>query len=183
MDAVNQLAEYSGWHVIIVLMLVLFAVEGILKAMSYFWGKVKAYIHREDTVMEAVDEHDSINKKLDDLTVKVNDISNAVDLIKEQNKKFQEQIGELQSKNDLMDKKFIAVEENEKSFQEHLQNNTRAFIIGQYHQFRQDGYIDDMSLYNLEECFKCYKKNGGNGFLDEAMSQIRKLPRTDTIGK
>lgn len=184
MDAVNQLAEYSGWHVIIILVLVLFGVEAVLKAGSYLWGKLTSRIRKEDSVMDAVDEHDTINKKLDDLADQVNTISDAVHSIERQNKIFQRQIDELNLKNGETAKVVARIEENEKRIQNHLQNNTKAFIIQQYQEFvEKRKCIDGQSLEHLEACFECYKENGGNGHLDDNMRQIRELPRISSIGK
>lgn len=180
MDVINQLAEYSGWNVILVLVIVLFSVEAVLKAGSYFWEKAKARFKKEEVVFDAVDEHDDINKKLDTLAEKVSSISDDVALIKKQNDAFQGQIDELNSKSDLLSEQIVKIEGQEKRIQKHLLDDTKGFIVGQYHRFYyQMKCIDDISMQNLEDCYRHYKENGGNGFLDDVMHKLRELPRTN----
>lgn len=59
---------------------------------------------------------------------------------------------------------------------ERIQDSTRAYIIDRFHLFLAQGWIDMMSLEDIERRFMYYKDAGGDTFIDGLMSEMRELP-------
>ena len=52
----------------------------------------------------------------------------------------------------------------------------KAYITEQYHYYMPKGYIDEEVMDLLEQRFDVYKKEGGNGFAERMMKELRELP-------
>jgi hypothetical protein len=54
----------------------------------------------------------------------------------------------------------------------------RAYIIAKYHKHvEKEGWVDDYTMDVLERRYKYYKDEGGNSYIKDLMSEIRKLPK------
>jgi hypothetical protein len=59
----------------------------------------------------------------------------------------------------------------------------KAFITNRYRYFAKTlGYIDEFSLNAIEVRYARYKKEGGNTFVDDLMTELRKIPRHTSKG-
>lgn len=56
----------------------------------------------------------------------------------------------------------------------------KAWITEKYHYYMQRGEIDDFTLDSIERRFACYKKVGGNSYVEELVQDLRKLKRTNS---
>lgn len=54
-------------------------------------------------------------------------------------------------------------------------NDIKAWITEKHHYFMRQGWIDDYSLDCIERRFKCYRREGGNSYVEELVNEIRKL--------
>lgn len=181
MDAFNQLlAQYSFGDVFFILILLVICTKVLGDAIQWIYGKVKNHFRKDAKNEEVIEKQYDLDKKIDLLSEKVDDLCGIVSSVEQQNKVLQNQISDLDKKNDAVQGKVSKVEEQEKNIQEHLQNYTRAFIIDKYHHYcYQTKMIDDISLQSLEVCYLYYKSRGGNSFIDGLMERIRKLPRVN----
>lgn len=85
---------------------------------------------------------------------------------------------EIANKKDIMEMK-NDIEDLRKNIElliESDKNSIRGYITEKYHECIQQGYIGDFMLDDIERRYKCYHDVGGNGFIDDMMEKIRKLP-------
>ena len=55
-------------------------------------------------------------------------------------------------------------------------DDIKSFVTKEYHYFIAKGWIDDYSLDCIEKRYKHYVDEGGNSFIGQLMTEIRKLP-------
>ena len=56
----------------------------------------------------------------------------------------------------------------------------KAWITEKYHYYMAKGEIDDFTLDSIEKRFACYKKVGGNSYVEGLVQDLRKLKRTNS---
>lgn len=55
-------------------------------------------------------------------------------------------------------------------------DDIKSFVTKEYHHFMAQGWIDDYSLDCIERRYTHYVDEGGNSFIGQLMTEIRKLP-------
>lgn len=55
-------------------------------------------------------------------------------------------------------------------------DDIKSFVTKEYHHFMAQGWIDDYSLDCIEKRYTHYVDEGGNSFIGQLMTEIRKLP-------
>lgn len=146
-DLTNLLTQYSVPEIFLILVLALVSGKFVLEILDFFYNKIKKYILSEEEVPD----------KLQGLDVKIDKLSEKIDLTMTQSKQTEEAL---------------------KMVQERLQENTRAAIIDAHHKYVYSfKAIDEMALQSLERRYLYYKAGGGNSFIDTLMEEIRTLPR------
>lgn len=158
MEAIIELlSQYSIEGIIFLCILVLAAVDFILRIKDSFLGRVKGQFSKENSEEELKKE---ILLTLQDL--------------KNQNLNLEKKIEAINSRLD-------GVEVELKLAEERLQESTRSYLIDAHHKFvYHEKAIDILSLQSIERRYVYYKAAGGNSFIDSLMKEIRELPKTET---
>ena len=83
---------------------------------------------------------------------------------------------------DSLTDKVDTIDEAVKDLTDSDKEDIKAYITNRYRYFVKDvGHIDEFTLDCIEKRYIRYKKEGGNSFIDELMTQIRALPRDTGI--
>lgn len=153
----NLLTTYSLIDVILILFLVAFAVKEIIQLQDFFSNRRKAKITEEQNDNKTIEK---ILEKLDELEDQV-----AV-LYEDTTTSFAEIQGTLKEHEEKLD-----------DLTDSDKDDIRADIVEKYHFFTKQGYIDDFSMDSVEKRYCHYKKEGGNSYITDLMSELRKLPK------
>ncbi len=153
-DIVSLFSQHSLEELIVLIVLILVATQGIWKILEFFFDKFE--IHTGKKI-------DGIKWK-EQLTESLSDIGEKINQLFEQNKTTHEKQEQLENTVSLL--------------QERMQENTRSYLIDAHHRFCYNlKKIDDLNLESLERRYLYYKSSGGDTFIDNLMNEIRELPR------
>lgn len=142
----DLLSQYSITEIILIAFLIVLAVKEIISLIDFFKNKTKKTY---DTAEERENNIKKILEKLESLDAKVDDLA----------KKTEEQ------------------EERLKLLTESDKDQLKSFIVKEYHFFCDTkGWIDDFSIDTIEKCYSHYKDEGGNSYVADLMTELRKLP-------
>jgi len=149
-------SQHSLEELIVLIVLILLAVQGIWKAIGFFVEKYNIATGKKV---------DSIQWK-ENLAESLTNLDSKIDLLSEQNEKTHEKQEQLEDTVTLL--------------QERMQENTRSYLIDAHHKFcYQIKKIDDLNLQSLERRYLYYKSSGGDTFVDNLMEDVRELPRVN----
>lgn len=137
------LTNFSLEQIIFFLFLMAIAFKEVIELIKYYSNLLYKKYHKNSEAIELLDEIKSIKQDIAE--------------IKENNKKYTEQL-ELLIESDRED--------------------IRAFIVSKHHYYvNNQQWIDDYSMDVLEKRFTYYKKEGGNSYVKGLMDELRKLPK------
>lgn len=149
-------SQHSLEELIVFIVLILLAVQGVWKAIGFF---VEKYEISTGKKIDSIQWKENLSESLTTLDEKI-------DLLSEQNEKTHEKQEQLEDTVTLL--------------QERMQENTRSYLIDAHHKFcYQIKKIDDLNLQSLERRYLYYKSSGGDTFIDNLMEDIRELPRVN----
>ena len=95
----------------------------------------------------------------------------------EELKKINGRLDEMHSKIDNLSERMDAAEETLKTLTISDMNDTKAWIVDQYHRFyTEQGWIDAFNADTLDKRYGDYKKEGGNSYIDVLMERLHSLP-------
>ena len=154
---VDLLEVYSLSDIAMFTVLLALAIRGAVSFYDWLWDRIK---RKTDKDYKSKEERTALEAEIHDL------------------EKFY-------SEKDKVDKGF---ERNEQQYQELRQQinllihsdvvNIRCQITDKYHQFMEQGWIDDRSMMCLEDIYDIYSQEGGNHFVESLMEELRTLPKT-----
>lgn len=102
-------------------------------------------------------------KKYDEVVENIAGVCKSLEVIKEDVSDNNEMLGRIEERVDML--------------HEQEQQDIRAYLVDRHNYFCFDiGAIDEGSLTEIEARYSYYKSQGGNSFIDNMMSDIRKLP-------
>lgn len=137
------LTNFSLEQIIFFLFLMAIAFKEVIELIKYYSNLLYKKYHKNSETIELLDEIKSIKQDVAE--------------IKENNKKYTEQL------------KLLIESDRE---------DIRAFIVSKHHYYvNNQQWIDDYSMDVLEKRFTYYKKEGGNSYVKGLMDELRKLPK------
>ena len=157
MNELNTLfAQYSLEELIVLIVVLLLAIQGIWRIIDFFYNKFQIRIgNRVDKIQWEQD----MTHSLENINLKIDDLF-------EQNKITHSQQEQVDSTLSLV--------------QERMQEDTRSYLIDAHHKFcYQFKKIDDLNLQSIERHYLYYKSSGGDSFVDKLIEDIRELPRVN----
>lgn len=145
------LENYSLFEIIFFIVLL----AGAFKTVVVFWdwlvSRLSIYFNKEDMQQSALEDkfetHDTQIKQL----------------IEEQNKKYEQQLDDLNKKIDIL------IESDK--------DDIKAYIIEKHDYFCEQDNIDNYNLECLERRYSHYLDEGGNSFIQDMMEDIRSLKK------
>ena len=161
----NLLSSYPLSELLLLIVGILAAGKAVWSLVEYWLEKINIHIGEKYKRQE---RWGNLDKKINELTQNldnhIDNLSEKVEELKEQNKlthEHQEQI----------DQSLILI-------QERLQENSRSYLLDAHHKFCYEfKQIDDLTLQSIERRYLYYKTAGGDTFIDHLMEEIRELPR------
>ena len=92
--------------------------------------------------------------------------------------KYEEEIKALKENQEKMSESINKLSANVELLIDSDKDDIKSFITKEYHYFvEQKGWIDKFSFDCIEKRFNHYRDEGGNSFIEDLMSELRKLPK------
>lgn len=92
--------------------------------------------------------------------------------------KYEEEIKALKENQEKMSESINKLSTNVELLIDSDKDDIKSFITKEYHYFvEQKGWIDKFSFDCIEKRFNHYKDEGGNSFIEDLMSELRRLPK------
>lgn len=175
MEPFNQLlGQYNFGDVVIIIILVLMCAKSLGEALSWAYKAIKGKFRKDSETEQIIDEHETIEQKINTLSDNVNALCESVQSI-------QDEIHSLSKKQDSLQKKILDMESSQADIQEQFLYSARVFIIDKYHYHCYVVHqIDEITMDSLENRYATYKSHGGNSFIDGLMDRLRALPLVKT---
>jgi hypothetical protein len=153
----DLLSSYSLKEILIFIVILCIAIKSVVSFYDWAKGRLGIVFDKESDTKQIVAEIKELinenNKKIDELYQLYQKVQNNIQKLTE-------------SVDGLIDSD---------------KDGIKAWITREHHYFcYEKRYIDDSSLDALEKRFKHYKDEGGNGFVDDLMADIRALPKVSS---
>lgn len=92
--------------------------------------------------------------------------------------KYEEEIKILKENQEKMSESINKLSTNVELLIDSDKDDIKSFITKEYHYFvEQKGWIDKFSFDCIEKRFNHYRDEGGNSFIEDLMSELRRLPK------
>ena len=157
------LTSYSVGEIILFIVILALAIKGLVEFSHWAWDKMKDRVHRSEKPAQMVKDVRDELTKIEEANIK------NLEELKARDNKLQEDIDCLKI---IMD----GLTDNVKLLINSDKASILAWITQQHHYYMRLGWIDEFSLQTIEKRFEFYKKEGGNGFADDVMQDLRDLP-------
>ena len=158
------LGAYTLQEIAIFIVMLALAIKGIVD--FYDWGatKLKNHYSAEHVEEEKDKTLADLSIQMKDLSVELKEMKSAIIEISD----FRQY--SIEQNNDQSEKIDMLIESDKDSI--------KAYITEKHHHHVEEKqWIDKYTLDCLERRFECYKKEGGNSFIEDLMNEIRALPK------
>ena len=146
----------------------------VLAGIKEGWSLVEFFIIK---VQKKFGKEKAKDKKETDLLNQLSDFNTQIQSLIEQEKQLSKNLSDLKKDNEDhfkdIDSKLDLLTQSDK-------DSIKSWIVEKHHFFIEQGWVDDFNMDAIEKRFTHYQKEGGNSYVHDLMTDLRKLPNRRT---